>query len=138
MSWDAVILKIRGPARPIAEVADDEYLPLGSLETVTQKIRAAFPNAEWTTDTYALWKLDDDTAFMIELQHVESSHSIHVSVSGGGNPIPCLVSLATANEWVVLDCGTSEFINAVDDSSEGWEGYNTLLRGLRDGGPAEG
>jgi hypothetical protein len=138
MSWDAVILKIRGPARPIEEVGDDDYLPLGSLESVASKVRAAFPNAEWSNETYAFWKLDDDTAFMIELQNVESSNSIHVSVSGSGNPIPRLLALATANEWVVLDCGTSEFVSADEVSSEGWEGYQSLLESLRNGGPAEG
>src|SRR5690606_16527957 len=40
MSWDAVILKIRGDARPIEDVGNDDYLPLGSLQSVAAKVRA--------------------------------------------------------------------------------------------------
>ena len=72
---------------------------------------------------------------MIELEDVESSNSIQVSASGSGDPIPQLLALASANEWVVLDCGTSELIDAEDLSTAGWEGYQSLLKELRRGGP---
>ena len=47
MSWDAVIVRIRGPFRPIAEVEADDYLPLGTLDAVATAVRSAFPDAEW-------------------------------------------------------------------------------------------
>jgi len=47
MSWDAVILRIRGPIRPAKEVAESEYLSLGSPESVAAAIRSVFPSAEW-------------------------------------------------------------------------------------------
>ena len=53
MSWDAVILKVQGQFRPIEEVADEDYLPLGGIEAVAERIRAAFPNAEWSSATWA-------------------------------------------------------------------------------------
>lgn len=132
MSWDAVILKIQGPVRPVEDVADEEYLPLGSIESVAERIRSAFPAAEWSSPTWATWGLDGDTGVTIDLEGVESSHSILVSVSGSGNPVPHLLSLARANDWVVLDCSTTEFLSPDENSSEGWEGYQSLLGGVRE------
>ena len=43
MSWDAVILRIRGPFRPAREVAELDYLPLGSFKAVAAAIQSAFP-----------------------------------------------------------------------------------------------
>jgi hypothetical protein len=111
MSWDAVIVRIRGSYRPIADVAADEYLPLGTLESVAAAIRAAFPDAQWDDSTYAHCELDKYTGMTIDLDSVESSNSVHVRVSGPGNPVPDLLSLANANGWVVIDCSSSEFIN---------------------------
>lgn len=135
MSWDAVMLKINGPFRPIEEVADEDYLPLGSLESVAERIRAVFPNAEWSSPT---WALDYDTGVTIDLEGVESSNSILVSVSGSENPIPHLLALARANDWVVLDCSTTEFLNPDEVSSEGWEGYQSLMGSLPEPIPGSG
>jgi hypothetical protein len=130
MSWDAVILKIQGPFRPIEEVADEDYLPLGSVESVAERIRAAFPGAEWSSPTWATWGLDGNTGVTIDLEGVDSSNSILVSVSGSGNPVPHLLALARTNDWVVLDCSTTEFINADEGSSEGWEGFQSVMSEL--------
>lgn len=126
MSWDAVILKIQGPFRPIEEVADEDYLPLGSIESVAERIRSAFPGAQWSNPTWATWSLDGDTGVTIDLEGVESSNSILVSVSGSGNPVPHLLAVARANDWVVLDASTTEFINPDEGASEGWEGYQSV------------
>lgn len=131
MSWDAVILKIDGPAPSVDEFDDDKLLPLGDTESVAGRIREAFPDAEWDNPRWARWGLDDDTGVTIDLNSVESTHSISVSVSGNGNPIPALLALAAANEWVVMDIGSSEFLSEDDVSSDGWEGYQKLLGELR-------
>jgi hypothetical protein len=110
MSWDAVILKINGPFRPIEEVADEDYLPLGGIEAVAERIRAGLPHAKWSGPSYATWEMDYDTVVTIDLEGVESSNAVLVSVSGNGNPIPPLVALANANDWVVLDGSTSELL----------------------------
>ncbi len=132
MSWEAVVLKINGPFRPIGNVADEDFLPLGSVDSVADRIRAAFPGAEWSSPTWANWGLDADTGVTIDLGPVESDNMIMVSVSGTGNPVPHLLALAGANDWVVLDCSTSELLNPDEGSSEGWEGYQSLLKGLRE------
>ncbi len=131
MSWDAVIVRIRGPFRPIADVAANDYLPLGSLDAVTIVIRAAFPDAEWNSPTHCQRELDKYTGMLIELENVETSNSIHLSVSGPGNPVPDLLALANANGWVVIDCSSSEFIDPRSIESEGFAGYKSMWEDLQ-------
>jgi hypothetical protein len=139
MSWDAVIVRIRGPFRPIAEVDAEDYLPLGTLDSVAAAVRSAFPDAEWDSPTYCHRELDKYTGMMIELENVETSNSIHLSVSGPGNPVPDLLALANANGWVVIDCSSSEFIDPRSIESDGFAGYKSMWEDLqRPGGASEG
>jgi hypothetical protein len=115
----------------VADIAADDFLPLGTLESVVAAVCAAFPNAQWDKRTHAHLGLDKHTAMMIELGHVETSNSIHVSVSGPGNPVPDLLSFANANGWFVLDCSSSDFIDPRSIESEGFAGYRSLWMGLR-------
>ena len=131
MSWDAVIVRIRGPFRPIADIAANDYLPLGTLSSVAAAVRAAFPDAEWDSPSCAHRELDQYTGMMIELGHVETSNSIHVSVSGPGNPVPDLLSLANANGWIVIDASSSEFIDLERLESEGFAGYRAMWYNLQ-------
>ena len=94
MSWDAVVLRIRGPFRSAKEVAATDYPPLGTLEFVAAAVRSAFPSATWHDLAHARFSLDRYTAVMIELQFVETSNAIYLSVSGSGDPIPALLSFA--------------------------------------------
>jgi hypothetical protein len=139
MSWDAVIVRIRGSFRPIADVAADEYLPLGTLDSVASAVRIAYPDAEWDSPTYAHRGLDKYTGMTIDLGSVETSHSIHISVSGPGNPVPDLLSLASANGWVVVDCSSSEFVNPHRAESDGFVGYKSMWHDVqKDVGRSEG
>jgi hypothetical protein len=112
MSRDAVILKVRGPVRPIDEIAPEEYLPLGSLDAVAAAVKAAFPSAKWSNPSHAYYSLDKYTGVTFELKHLETSNSIQVSVSGRGNPVPELLALANAKGWVVFDFSTGEFLDS--------------------------
>jgi hypothetical protein len=73
MSWDALILRIRGPFRPAEDVAESEYLPLGSLDSVAAAIRSAFPCAEWNGPTHAHGSLDEYTGIMFDLHEAEGA-----------------------------------------------------------------
>jgi hypothetical protein len=130
MSWDAVILRIRGPLRPANEVAESQYLPLGGLESVAAAIQSAFPSAEWDDPMHACCSLDESTAILFDLQGVERSNCVLVSVSGSYDPIPSLLELANANNWVILDVQTSDLINPARPSREGWLGYRSLVEGI--------
>ena len=68
---------------------------------------------------------------MIELSNVETSNSIHVSVSGPGNPLLDLLSLSNANGWIVIDCSSSEFIDPASLASEGFAGYKAMWHDLQ-------
>jgi hypothetical protein len=128
MSWDAVILRVCNSAWPIGEAADQEYLPVGTAASVAAAIADFFPTAERPLPTQACLPLDHYTSVTFDLKHVETSDSIHVSVSGPGNPVPALLSLANANGWVVLDCGTGAFLDPTGVSTEGVDGYHALRR----------
>ena len=55
MSWDVAIVRIRGKFRPILEVEEEDYLPLGGLKGVRAAVRAAFPFVEWSNPTWAVY-----------------------------------------------------------------------------------
>jgi hypothetical protein len=130
MSWDAVILRIHGPFRPAREVAESEYLPLGSLESVAAAIGSAFPSAVWDHATYAHCSLDKYTAIIFDLQGVETSNCVLVKVSGSRDPIPSLLELAHTNNWVVMDMQRGDFIDPAKPSRQGWLGYRSLVQGI--------
>jgi hypothetical protein len=133
MSWDAVILRIRGPLRPAREVKESEYLPLGSFESVAAAIRSAFPQVAWENPRYAIGALDKYTGITFDLLEVKAHNFVLVSVRGSADPIPALLGLANANGWVVLDVQNSEFIDPANPSSEGWSGYRSLVEGIGSG-----
>jgi len=135
MSWDAVILRIRGPFRPIADVEEGDFLPLGTNESVAKGIRQAFPAARWHGKTHALCSLDDYTSIEFDLKYVEETKSLHIRVTGSSDPIPSLLSFASAHGWLVLDCQNSDFIDPADPSREGWEGYRWLVEQIPDDEP---
>jgi hypothetical protein len=126
MSWDVAIVKINGPFRPIEEVDDADYLPLGSVQAVIDAIGAAFPKAEWSDDqTQAIY---DGGEYSIEfaLQSIEEANTVVLNVRGSGDPIPQILNLTKANGWTAVDCATSEFIDPANPSYEGWEGYKGM------------
>ena len=127
MSWDAVILRIHGPIRPAEEVAESEYLPLGSLESVAAAIQSAFPTVEWDGPTHAHGSLDEYTGIMFDLHEVEGYSFVGVSVSGSYDPIPSLLTLVQANDWVIMDVQNGEFIDPANPSRQGWLGYRSLV-----------
>jgi hypothetical protein len=130
MSWDAVILRIRSPLRPAEVVAESEYLPLGSPESVAAAIQSAFPPAKWDDPMHAHCRLDEYTAILFNLEGVESSNCVLVSVSGNRDPIPSLLELANANNWIILDVQNADFIDPADPSCEGWLGYRSVVEGI--------
>jgi len=138
MSWDAVILRIRGPIRPAKEVAESEYLSLGSPESVAAAIRSVFPSAEWDGPTHAHGSLDEYTGITFDLGQCQGYSCVRVSVSGSRDPIPWLLALANANNWVVLDIQNGDFIDPANPSRRGWLGYRSLVQGIGRGESADG
>ena len=132
MSWDVALVKISGDFRPIAEVEAEDYLPLGEPEVVRSAIRSAFPSAEWSNPSWAVYVAP---GFEIEfsLEGLESANSVILHVHGNGDPIPSLLKLSDANGWLAVDCSTGEFIDPKNPSYEGWEGFKGLVQGIEGG-----
>jgi hypothetical protein len=127
MSWDVAIVRVRGKFRPIEDVEQEDYLPLGNLKDVSAAVRAAFPSAEWSDPTWAVY-LHGDFQIEIQLDGVESENTILLQVHGTGDPIPSLLKLTEANGWLAIDCSAGQFINPKKPSYEGWEGFKSLVR----------
>ncbi len=127
MSWDLALVKVSGDFRPIAEVKAEEYLPLGDMQAICSAIRSAFPTAEWSSPTWAVYAGD---GFEIEFS-LEDVESVLLHVRGTGDPIPSLLRLTEGNGWLAVDCSTSEFIDPKAPSYEGWEGFKSLVAGVK-------
>jgi hypothetical protein len=138
MSWDAVILRIRGPVRPAKDVKESEYLPLGKLKSVAAAIVSAFPSTEWESPTCAHCSLDEYTGIKFDFKEVEGYSFVLVSVSGSRNPIPSLLALVNANNWVILDIQNADFIDPSNPNPKGWLGYRSLVEGIGSRESAEG
>jgi hypothetical protein len=127
MSWDVAIVKIRGTIRPLEEVEEDDYLPLGKLSAVQTAIRKAFPSVQWSDATEAYYA-EESFAIEFGLSEGEPVRTIILNVRhGSGDPIPALLNLTEPNGWLALDVSTSEFLDAKDPSRVGWEGYKSLV-----------
>ena len=131
MSWDAVLLHISGAVRPLEDVNDEDYLPLGRRKDVLAAITMSFPSAARQSPSELLYR-DGDLSIEFKLEGRDPVDSVLIEVRGAGDPITPLLDLATRNGWVVLDASTSEFIDPDDPSGEGYGGYRRLVAGVRD------
>jgi hypothetical protein len=124
MSWDMVIVKIRGNFRPIAQVKSEEYVPLGPLQAVQTAIRTAFPSANWSSPTWIVYSGKDlasgkEFAIEFSLESVEPAHAVSLHAHGPGDPVPALLRLTEPNGWLIVDCSGGQFIDPKNPSSEG-------------------
>jgi hypothetical protein len=110
MSWDVAIVRIRGKLRPIKEVEEEDYLPLGEPKKVRAALSTAFPSAEWSNPISATY-VGPDFEIEIDFDGVESGDTIVLHVHGSGDPIPSILKLTEANGWLAVDCSSGEFID---------------------------
>ena len=130
-SWDAVLLlRIQGKFRPVGEVDEADYLPLGKPKDVLAAIRARFPASKRNGPTRLLY-LDGDLSIEFIPTGGDRVDGVLLEVRGEGDPITPLADLAKRNRWVLLDASTLEFIDPAAPSVEGYEGYRGLITGKR-------
>ena len=103
---------------------------MGTPESVVAAIRSAFPSVACEGPTHAHGSLDEYTGITFELHEVEGYSFVGVSVSGSHDPIPSLLALANANNWVIMDIQNADFIDPEIPSREGWLGYRSLVEGI--------
>lgn len=126
MSWDVALVKIRGGIRPVVEVETDDYVSLGEPDSVRAAINAALAGTEWSTPDAAVYT---GPAFEMEfdLESLVSGNTVLLHVHGSGDPFPSLMKLANANGWLAVDCATGEFLDPHNPSTEGWDGYKSVV-----------
>ena len=137
MSWDPVIVRIKGTFRPVTETVDEDYELLGSAEFVRDAINAAFPSTEWSNPTWAVYSGRD---FQIEFS-VQPKNDVPggpipwllLHVHGRGDVISALLKLCNRHGWLVVDTSAGAFIDPMNPSYESWQGFQDLVaRGMRD------
>jgi len=116
MSRDVAIVRIRGKFRPVEEVEEEDYLPLGNVKKVTAAVKAAFPSAKWSNPKWAVY-LGPDFEIEFDLDGVKSGNTMVLHVHGNGDAAPAVLQLTQANGWLAIDCSRGEFIDP-DDPSE--------------------
>ncbi len=75
MSRDVAIVRIRGKFRPVEEVEEEDYLPLGNVKKVTAAVKAAFPSAKWSNPKWAVY-LGPDFEIEFDLDGVKSGNTM--------------------------------------------------------------
>ena len=125
MSWDVAIVRIRGKLRPVKEVEEEDYLPLGEPKKVRAAVSTAFPSAEWSNPKWAFYT-GPDFEIEIDLEGVKSGNTILMFVHGSGDPIPSILKLTEANGWLAVDCSSGQFIDPANPSHESWEAFKDL------------
>ena len=123
--------------RPLEEVDDEDYLPLGKRKDVVTAIEATFPGIEREGPSDLLYR-DGDLSIGFGLEGRDPVDSVMLEVRGEGDPITPLLELATRRGWVVLDASTSEFLDPDNPAPEGYEGYRKLAKGVRAKGKSKG
>lgn len=126
MSWEVALVRIRGAYRPIAEVEEADYVPLGKPTAVRKAIKAAFPKTEWSGTDRAVFC---GKGFEIEfdLEGLETANTVILHVHGTGDPISALLKLTNGNGWLAVDCSSGEFLDPKNPSYDGWNGYTALV-----------
>jgi hypothetical protein len=115
VSRDVAIVRIRGKFRPAKEVEEGDCLPLGDLKRVTGAVNSAFPSAEWSNPTWAVY-IGPDFEIEIDLDGVESGNVMVLHVHGSGDAAPAVLRLTEANGWLAIDTSRGEFIDPANPS----------------------
>jgi hypothetical protein len=129
MSWDVVILNLGG-ARPqsVEEIAETPTKSLGSNKRVRERISTSLPETEWQSSDSGFYSDGEDLSLEFSIDGTSKVEAVIVHARGSGDAIGALLRLASANEWSLLDTSTSEMIDPDNPSSEGWEGFQDLVR----------
>ncbi len=128
MSWDVILLRIRGKRRPADQVGDQDYLPLGTRVQVVAAIKESFPGAREESDGQLSFEGAGFTiAFVPEEE--EPVGNVILEVRGEGDPVSPILALAKRQGLVAMDSSTGEFIDPAKPGDVGWMGYRELLEG---------
>ena len=126
MSWDAFLLRTKGPVDPDNPWAAEE-VPLGSRKLVLDVIKSVFPELQQESASEFL-HTDGDLSIQFKLMGRGPIDQVSLEVRGDGDPITPLLQLATSNGWLIFDVSSSEYIDPKKPSRSGYGGYRKMLK----------
>jgi hypothetical protein len=127
MSWDVRMLNF-GKDRPASVEEMGEPKSLGSAKQVRERISKALPDVEWSDHESGVYSAGDDLSLEFSIDGTSKVEGVMVSARGSGDAVGALLRVATPNGWSLLDLSTSELIDPENPSSDGWEGFQNLVR----------
>src|SRR5712691_5482207 len=79
------------------------------------------------------WSCYNGLGFSIEFvpEKTELVTYVILEIRGTGDPVSPILRLSARNNWVALDCSTSEFIDPANPTNVGSGGYLELLKDVR-------
>ena len=123
MSWDVMIFNMSGkPPPPIAEMRESDCPPLGPAAEVRQRVSWIISGVDWSDPSWGIYEGD---GFSIEFNvgKADPIDNMMLHVRGGGDAITTIMAFARELRWSVLDCSTGEFLDPLNLSQAGWEGF---------------
>ncbi len=120
MSWDVMVLNGDGTPTSLVDVSDDWMpKPIGDAEAVRTRITVALPAVDWSDPGWGSYEGDGfSIEFNVHATGLVDGFTLHIR--GGGDPLPTIVSLCSANGWVAVDYSTGRLIDLVHPSRESW------------------
>jgi len=100
----------------------DRPAPLGAAKEVREVIALVLPGVDWSDTTWGVYE-GEGFSFEFNAGPNDPIDSIMIHVRGGGDAIAALLAFAIPNKWSLLDCSTCEFIDPMNPSQEGWQGF---------------
>ena len=139
MSWDALIMKLKTPGVPVAEVTSAACLEaLGDEEAIRAAVDSVIPGVVWTH--HGTWGHVRVCEVWLEFNIRNPAGGTFMIHARGGDPIPPVVALCRAFGWSALDVQIGKWIDLEHPSREGWERFErareTYLAELKRNGQA--
>jgi hypothetical protein len=124
-----MIFNLRGSSPPpIDQLQESDVSPLGAAANVRQRISELLPGVDWSDPT---WGIYDDDHFSIEFNVGEKDpiDDMMLHVRGGGDAISAILKFVRPQAWSALDTSAGEFLDLVNPSQAGWEGFQAFRDG---------
>ncbi len=120
MSWGVLILNRDGTPSSLVDVPDDWMpKPMGDAAAVRSGISTVLPLVDWSDPGWGLYRTADfSIEFNVNATGLVDGFTLHIR--GGGDPLPTIVGVCSANGWVALDYSTGQLIDLVNPSRESW------------------
>lgn len=138
MGWDLTILNVVDGSLSIDEIGETSIEPLGTKETVIQKLIEVFPYTDRSDPDWLVFQGEHySLEFSLGANNEIDSFMIHVHGDNEG-AVNAIARLYKHTGWSVLDAAIGDFIDFRKDSvQEGyskWREYKHHVQNILDNG----